>query len=328
MRPAQHMTTQDTTTTAPQLQTFLVNIDQVESIKRGIATPHSTAKIELDLATLTSQEREWIAARYSKGELKRHPDRAGTLTAPCPRPQCLLEAIRAAMAQDAAEAAQKAKNAEERHAAYRAEIAAADADPLRLVYVVNVGHRDKWVDIDDAIAQGWWDNNGARCEEPRNPYSYPERVRPETLAAAKNAAARICAGIDAKVKAKREAEYAERLARLQPHLNELERAKHERGLLDLRDAESRLDQAALDDALIALGDDHVVTEGWDGSRATAASDEQFALLLAVEEALGKAAVDHLASYSRVNVLLTTADGRKLKACVSKPEPETKDEDAE
>lgn len=304
----QHMTTQDTTTTEPQIQTVLVEIDTAESIRRGIAAPHSTAKIDLDLATLTADERDWVAARHSKGELRRYPNQGNLLKVACPRPACLLESIRATMAQESEAAAKEAAEKAAKEAEQAAKIAALKEAMLsgkgRFRQSSAVYDDCVYVDVDGIGNSAWL---------PRSPELEPLIAAHLTAEVEKKAAA------EAEKKAKEDAVIAEakalaeqQLQLIREHGTPEQIARLERGLMASPADEAQkilnkitwskllpkdefprytgLTKAKIIEELVEYGDEQDYEVTIRERDLAALTDEQMAELLRVEAALPKTAV--------------------------------------
>lgn len=96
--------------------TLLVAVDQATSIRRGIAAPDSTTRLEFDPACFSDNPAilTWIADRFKDGKLRRNPNYDGLLSVPAPNCSGLREAIAVAMGADLAEVEKAAMREKEK----------------------------------------------------------------------------------------------------------------------------------------------------------------------------------------------------------------------
>lgn len=292
----------------PQLQTLLVNIDQAESIRRGIAAPHSTAKIDIDLTDLTPDQRAWVAERHDKGTLYRTRGNAELLKVACPLPVCLLAAISAATAADAQAAAAAAAEAAKKEAERQANMATAKAG---LLAGTARFRQTSPIYADSVYVDGPGDLHNTCL--PRSPEIEPAIAAWQAAEAAKkDAAEKAAAEKDAAKKDAAEKAMEQRRELIRQHGSPEQIARMERGLMNLDDESQRLlnrstfkkllpeekfplYQRITDDELMALVEED---DGCDYSEKfvrrdhalTVVSDAQMRVILEIEKALPKEAV--------------------------------------
>ena len=301
-------------------------MDQKEALRRGINAPASTAKIEVDPATLSPEVREFIANRLENGyDLTGWHFGEGLGSVIEPTVAGLVSQIEKILAARAEKELRRKQEAEATAAAQAKAIELARANPLLALAFANCSLGKDFTDEAGAamkLADAYCgDGASIGCSLLVEDYGYVSVAWPDDVHALITAAAnRINLTANAIRKSRFEAEHKARVDRLSPHFTIEEKEMHARGYLNLIYVEERLDAEAIEAirSMITPPDYEIETSsGWDDRKPSSA--EEFRLLKRIEQLTGRAG--KLVSrwrgtrLTRVQIETTTADGRTLPLAI-------------
>lgn len=307
-----------------------VTVNQKEALRRGINAPFSTAKIEVDPASLSQEVRDMIASYLKDGYDLTYYNFGSVIE---PTQAGIVAKAEEHIAKKKAEEQAKIEREKLESQLIEKAISAARANPLLAIRFTNCSLGKDFTDEDGAAMKlaDVWVENGAKAEDGMRvdghgwvKVTWPDDVRTSIDAAVD----RINLTANAIRKNRADAAHKAQVDRLSPHFTDEEKEMFARDYLDLDAVEHRLDEEAIDAIreMIEPPDYEIETGGSAWADRKPSSADEFRLLKRIEQLTSRPGklVSRWARgtrWTRVQIETTTADGRTLQLAIGLPEGE-------